>query len=187
MTETHRFDALAALLGYPAGDYRSRIQAARESLGGDAESRELLERFAAAVTPLSQESLQELFIQTFDLSPVCTLEVGWHLYGENYDRGAFLVRMRQQMREHGVAESDELPDHLTHVLQVLGRMEGDAQCDFAERFVLPALAKMMAGFKHKENPFEHVMNVIGRSVHALCPNVPLSVPEATLPILEIME
>ncbi len=187
MTATAKFDALGALLAYPNSDYLLRVNACREVLRGDADSLDLLEKFAAAVVPLSLESLQELFIQTFDLSPVCTLEVGWHLYGENYDRGAFLVRMRQQMREHGIAESDELPDHLTHVLHVLGRMEGDAQCEFAERFVLAALAKMMAGFKNKGNPFEHVMNVIGRSVHALCPNVPLTVAEPALPILEIME
>ncbi len=187
MTTAQKLDTLAALLAYPSGDRAARIEAAREALRGDAESLELLEKFAAAVSPLPLEAAQELFIQTFDLSPVCTLEVGWHLYGENYDRGAFLVRMRQMMREHGLAESDELPDHLTHVLQVLGRAEADVQCDFAERSVLPALAKMMAGFKGKGNPFEHVMNLIGRTVHALCPNVPLIVPEATLPILEIME
>ena len=187
MTTAEKFDTLAALLAYPAGDCLARIEAAHHALSGDAESLEFLEKFRAAVTPLTPEGLQELFIQTFDLSPVCTLEVGWHLYGENYDRGAFLVRMRELMREHGVAESDELPDHLSHVLQVLGRLEADAQCEFAERFVLPALAKMMAGFRNKENPFEHVMNAIGRTVHALCPNVPLAAADPGLPILEIME
>ncbi len=187
MGTAKKFDALGALLAYPRDEYRGRIETARAAVAGDAESLDFLERFSAAVTLLPLESAQELFIQTFDLSPVCTLEVGWHLYGENYDRGAFLVRMRQLMREHELAESDELPDHLTHVLQVLGRMDTEAQPDFAERFVLPALAKMMAGFKGKGNPFEHVMNVIGRTVHALCPNVRLIVPEATLPMLEIRE
>ncbi len=187
MVPAERFDALAGLLTYPRADYGPSLDRCRQALRGDGESVALLEKFAAAVEPLAPEAAQELFIQTFDLSPVCTLEVGWHVYGENYDRGAFLVRMRQQMREHGLAESDELPDHLAHVLQVLGRMEPGPQCEFAERFVLPALSKMMAGFKNKGNPFEHVMNVIGRSVHALCPNVPLVPAEPTLPILEIME
>ncbi len=187
MNAAEKFDALGALLAYPGPEFAARVERCRQALRDDAEGLELLEKFAAVVTPLTAEAMQELFIQTFDLSPVCTLEVGWHLFGENYDRGAFLVRMRLQMRECGLAESDELPDHLMHILQVLGRMEREAQCEFAERFVLPALAKMMAGFKNKGNPFEHVMNVIGRSVHALCPNVPLTVAEPTLPILEIME
>ncbi len=187
MNVTEKLEAIAALLAYPAADYAGRLDRCRTALGGDAESLQHLEEFAAVVTPMTLELQQELFIQTFDLSPVCTLEVGWHLYGENYDRGAFLVSMRQLMRECGLAESDELPDHLIHVLQVLGRMDTEAQPEFAERFVLPALAKMMAGFKGKGNPFEHILNVIGRTVHALCPNVPLIVPEATLPILEIME
>ncbi len=187
MRTEDKLDVLAALLVYPGSDYGARIERARQVLQGDAESLALLEQFAAAVKPLSLESLQELFIRTFDLSPVCTLEVGWHLYGENYDRGTFLVRMRQQMREHGLPESDELPDHLTHVLAVLARMVAEERPEFAARFVLPALAKMMAGFKNKQNPFENVMNAIGRTVHALCPDVPLTPSEPALPILEIME
>lgn len=187
MTSGHKLDALAALLAYPGGDYLARSDRAREALQDDTESLALLEQFAAAVTPLALEARQELFIQTFDLSPVCTLEVGWHLYGENYDRGTFLVRMRQQMRERGLAESDELPDHLSHVLAVLARMEPEEGAEFAARFVLPALAKMMAGFKNKQNPFENVMNAIGRTVHVLCPDVPLTASEPALPILEIME
>ncbi len=187
MRPEDKLDALAALLVYPGSDYAGRIERARQVLHDDGESLALLEQFAAAVKPLALESLQELFIRTFDLSPVCTLEVGWHLYGENYDRGTFLVRMRELMREHGLAESDELPDHLTHVLAVLARMAPEEGAEFAARFVLPALAKMMAGFKNKQNPFENVMNAIGRTVHALCPDVPLTVSEPALPILEIME
>src|SRR6266568_3182701 len=56
---------------------------------------------------------QELYVQTFEFNPACTLELGWHLFGENYERGEFLVRMREQLRRHGIAESNELPDHLT--------------------------------------------------------------------------
>ncbi len=187
MRRGDKLDALAALLVYPGSDYVARIERARQVLQDDGEGLGLLERFAAAVTPLDVESKQELFIQTFDLSPVCTLEVGWHLYGENYDRGTFLVRMRELMREHGLTESDELPDHLTHVLAVLARLDREEGAEFSARFVLPALAKMMAGFKNKQNPFENVMNAIGRTVHALCPDVPLTIADAALPILEIME
>ncbi len=184
MSAMERFDALSALLNYPDANYFARVLSCGEALADDPGSETLLAAFAAAIRPLPLESLQELFIQTFDLSPVCTLEVGWHLYGENYERGAFLVRMREQLREHGLAESDELPDHLTHVLAVLGRMDCESGCEFAGRFVLPAMAKMMDGFKEKQNPFENVMKAIWRNVHALCPEIALTASDPVLRVLE---
>ncbi len=184
MTAVERFDALGSLLGYPDGKYLARLRRCQDLLADDPGSEALLNAFAAAVEPMSAESLQELFIQTFDLSPVCTLEVGWHLYGENYERGTFLVRMRSQLREFHLQESDELPDHLSQVLAVLGRMETGAACDFAARFVLPALAKMIEGFKDKQNPFENVMKAIWRNVHALCPEIALTASDPALRVLE---
>ena len=41
-----------------------------------------LSLFHDQVHVLAQHQLQELFIQTFDLNPVCSLEMGWHLFGE---------------------------------------------------------------------------------------------------------
>ena len=42
--------------------------------------------------------LEEVFTQTFDINPLSALEVGWHLFGEEYARGMFLVRMREECR-----------------------------------------------------------------------------------------
>ncbi len=184
MTATEHFDALAALLAYPDRDYFAQIRRCQATLADDPESGLLLGRFADAVGPMSIETLQELFIQTFDLSPVCTLEVGWHLYGENYERGTFLVHMREQLRQYGLTESYDLPDHLSHVLAVLGRMESDIACEFAGRYVMPALAKMLEGFKGNQNPFENVMKAIWRNVHALCPEIALTASDPALRVLE---
>jgi nitrate reductase delta subunit len=103
------------------------------------------------------ESLQELYTRTFDLNPVCSLEIGWHLFGEEYERGAFLVKMRQELRAHAIPESTELPDHLTHVLRLMSNLEPDEAAALASRFVLPAIEKMLAGLEGKGNPYEAVL------------------------------
>lgn len=154
------YDSLAGLLTYPDADFFDRLAECRTLLAGQAEASTLLERFLGEIHGSSTEDLEELFTQTFDLDPICSLDVGWHLYGENYSRGEFLVKMRQAMREHGVEETTELPDHLTHVLAVLCRLEARQADRFTMDQVLPALKKMLAGLRGKDSPYEHLLETI---------------------------
>lgn len=143
-------DLLAALVTYPEGDYHARVAECREALAeAHPAVAPLMASFAETIAPMSAEDLQELFTRTFDLNPVCSLEVGWHLFGENYDRGALMVKTRQELRRYGIGESVELPDHLTHCLRLLGHMESERAQDFAQSCVLPAVEKMAGAFAGK--------------------------------------
>jgi len=160
------FDGLAKLLEYPGEDYARTAQELQQALGpAHPEAASCLEGFARAIRGKSVERLQEFFVQTFDLNPVCALEVGWHLFGEAYERGAFLVKMRQELRRHEIAESSEMPDHLGHVLPLLARMKSEEAREFAQAFVLPALDKMLPGLEGAKNPYEGVLKA-ARSVVA---------------------
>ncbi|HKW99176.1 MAG TPA: molecular chaperone TorD family protein [Bryobacteraceae bacterium] len=125
-------------------------------------------------------AMQELYVQTFEFNPACTLEIGWHLYGENYERGEFLVRMREQLRLYGIAESIELPDHLTHLLPMVGRMQPDEAAVFAGEALLPALAKIKEGLK--DNPYAAVITAIEARLEADFPQAPRR--PAVLPIFQ---
>ncbi len=161
------YDQLAALLEYPGPDYRQRVERAAEALANaQPEAAALLRSFEEQIRGSTTEDLQALFTSTFDLDPVCSLEAGWHLFGEQYERGVFLVKMRQQMRRFALHESTELPDHLTHVLAVLGRMEREEADEFAVACVHPALDKMRAGLAGKNNPFENVLEAIARQLES---------------------
>lgn len=163
------YDSLAGLLVYPGVDYHQRVTRAAGTLAAvDGEGAILLAEFAEQIRNFPVEALQELFIHTFDMNPDRSLEVGWHLFGENYDRGTFLVKMRQQLRRFGVAESGELPDHISHVLAVLGRMPADEAEEFAVACVFPALEKMRAGFtdKNESNAFKNVLDALAGLLRA---------------------
>lgn len=176
-------EALARVLTYPGKDYRERVTAAVDR-AADVNAVPLCE-FSRAVAGLNEIQLQELYTVTFDLNPTCSLEVGWHLFGENYDRGMLMAKIRELMRRHGVAETAELPDHVVHVLPLLARLDPESAADFAGAVVLPALAKMLAAFKDKNNPYEHVMVAVERAVRALCPDAPdfAAQPEPLLKVL----
>ncbi|HOK46370.1 MAG TPA: molecular chaperone TorD family protein [Bryobacteraceae bacterium] len=126
-----------------------------------------------------EPAMQELYIQTFEFNPACTLEIGWHLFGENYERGEFLVRMRGLLRQHGIAETTELPDHLTHVLQLIGRMEPGEAARLVGEAVLPALEKIRLP---DDNPYREVLDTVREKLTADFPNAPRRSPQ--LPILQ---
>jgi len=123
---------------------------------------------------------QEFYVQTFEFNPACTLEIGWHLFGENYERGEFLVRMREQLRRHKIAESTELPDHLTHVLLLIACMEHDEAAQLAGEFILPALAKIRTAIHG--NAYETVIASIVEKLEADFPDAPRR--PAQLPIFQ---
>jgi nitrate reductase delta subunit len=156
---------LADLLDYPEKGFGAR---AARCFGELEERRDatlpLLAPFRKVAESFTLEDLQELYTRTFDINPVCTLEVGWHVYGEDYARGEFLVKMREKLREHNIPESCELPDHLSHVLALLWRLEAPEADDLAARYVLPALAKMMEGLGGATNPYEALLQAIARGV-----------------------
>jgi nitrate reductase delta subunit len=147
---TKLHELLASLVSYPEAGCHARVAECRAALSElQPEAVPLMTKFAQAIAPMSLEDVQELFTRTFDLNPVCSLEIGWHLFGENYDRGALMVKMRQELRRYGIAESEELPDHLHHCLKLLGRMEPERAQEFAGACVLPAMEKMLAAFQGK--------------------------------------
>jgi len=116
--------------------------------------------FGSFVDQHELHEVEEAFTRTFDVNPTCALEVGWHLFGEEYARGMFLVRMREELRKYGVAESTELPDHLCHVLAVVAAMPDAEATRFVKACVQPAVEKMNAALQGKDSAYRHVVRCL---------------------------
>lgn len=131
--------ALTPLFRYPGEGYAACAAELAERFDDDD-----LRAFAAAMAGLLPAARQEAFVQAFDLNPAAALEIGWHLFGERHERGAFLVDLRQLLREAGIAETGELPDHLLHVLPLVANMASQDAEAFVVRCLAPALDKIAA-------------------------------------------
>jgi nitrate reductase molybdenum cofactor assembly chaperone NarJ/NarW len=155
------FDQISQFLEYPVEGLREALaefpNRVRERFP---EAASHLETYLKGTQDLSLTEMEELFTRTFDINPACTLELGWILYGQQYERGAFLVRMRELLRSQEVEEKGELPDHLTYVLRALGKMPEDEARSFCEKEVIPALVKMRAGFEDGGNPYTSVIEAV---------------------------
>lgn len=154
-------ELLGRMLRYPDEDHALYLASVSARLEDEApEAACLIRDFSNRTRDFTTENLQELYTRTFDLNPVCALEVGWQLYGEEYARGSFLVFMRDALRRHGIPEVTELPDHLAHALPLLDRLDENDASELTQGAVLPAIDKMLQGFTGKNNPYESVLRAI---------------------------
>jgi nitrate reductase assembly molybdenum cofactor insertion protein NarJ len=88
--------------------------------------------------------------------------------------------MREQLRRYGIPESTELPDHLTHVLVLIDRMEHEEAAELAGQFLLPALAKVQDALK--DNPYGSLIAAIRTKLETDFPDAPRR--PAQLPIFQ---
>ena len=170
---TKTYDMFARLLAYPTAEPPEEGYATwdvrYEKVGEENRIDKLdsifhdsphLREYNATIQNLSLAEMEELYTRTFDINPIASLEVGWHLFGEQYERGAFLVKMRQSLHAHFIEESTELPDHLTHVLCLMGRLERAEADEFAVKYLLPSLKKILEGFTDAGNPYKGVLEAL---------------------------
>ena len=171
-----QFESLAALLSYPQMGYAGAVQNAMSAVGSASPA---LPGFMREIEGMPLSALQELYTSTFDLQPSCSLDLGWHLFGEEYEHGLLLARLRRELREHGIAESHELPDHLSHAMLLLARMGNDDAENFACAVVAPALERML-----KAMPPNNLFRLLLESVQQL---ITLHFPAACEPVCSIAE
>ncbi len=149
---------LARLLSYPDQHTAQTAEWLFVVLSGEipAAASEL-SKFGLFLEQHDGSQVEESFTGTFDVNPACALEVGWHLFGEEYARGMFLVRMREELRKYSLPESNELPDHISHVLAVVASMPAEEAAKFVRACVQPAVQKMNEALAKQETPYRHVV------------------------------
>jgi len=161
LEKTRTLGTISRLLSYPDSQYVELAELLYVILQSELpEAARGLSEFGKFIEGCSADKLEETFTRTFDVNPSCALEVGWHLFGEDYIRGQFLVRMRQELARHEIPESSELPDHLTHVLAVLSCMNDEEANNLVHSCVFPALTKMQTALDKNESPYRHVIRAL---------------------------
>lgn len=157
-------EALSTLLGYPGEDFPARAAAAASAVACacPAAVRDVA-AFVRWTRSVGLAECEEAYVRSFDGNAERALEVGWQVFGEQYARGAFLVRLREGYRQHGVQETSELPDHLTQVLRLLPRLPEAEARSLVATAVAPALARIRRGFaERRDDPYAGIVESVGR-------------------------
>lgn len=155
----HLIPGISALLRYP-GDHTQGLAGslADAAMATGHPCQEHLEAFALVARGVELQELQELFTRSFDLNPDCSLEVGWHLFGETYQRGQFMAMMRHHLKLHDIDEGKNLPDHLPNLLDLGMKLDQADAMDLVDDCLLPALEKILPAVK--ESAYLHVLQAL---------------------------
>ncbi len=94
---------------------------------------------------------QELFVRSFDVQAVTTLDLGYVMFGDDYKRGELLVNLNREHREVNNDCGVELSDHMPNVLRLLPLMQDQLIIDeLVKQIIAPSLQRMIRGFAPEE-------------------------------------
>ncbi len=146
--ERIHYSLLAALFEYPDADYPQRVQDLVEFLDGRyLKAGAELERFLSHLPTQDLMTMQELFIRSFDVQAVTTLDIGYVLFGDDYKRGEMLANLNREHIEAGIDCGTELADYLPNLLRLLAVLEDeDLVSDLVNAILAPALRGMIGEF-----------------------------------------
>jgi len=148
MEKLTHYATLANVFEYPDSEFPQRAQAVtaviRERYPTAAAE---LDRFSSLLPVSDVIAMQELFIRSFDVQAMTTLDVGYVLFGDDYKRGELLANLNREHQEAGNDCGCELADHLPNVLRLLPKLEDDELIDeLVDSVLAPALREMIGEF-----------------------------------------
>lgn len=161
------FKVFSVLLQYPDEALVHSVHSLRGALAlfshdtSEAGCRGFLQYLEA--TPLI--SLQEDYVQTFDLRPSACLNLTFHECGDSKIRGAALADLSQLYKSAGYESSTgELPDFLPLMLEFLSICSSDTALRILERYQkqIHGLARQL----HVEgSPYGSLLEALSRFIH----------------------
>jgi nitrate reductase delta subunit len=158
---TRLFEALADLLEYPCDEWAAQLERCRRLSAADVGLSFAFAEFHRQVEGLGIDELQELYTRSFDLNPVCALEVGYHLFGENYKRGLFLARLNETEAPYALKQEHQLPDYLPVLLRLLARLDDEElRAALTKECLLPAVARMLEALSKQLNPYASLIGMV---------------------------
>lgn len=149
MNKYNHYIAFADLLRYPAADYSERANSCLVMLEERYPEAALeIEPFVNFMLSHSQDEREELYTKTFDVQPICYLDLGYVIFGEDYKRGAFLLHMQEEQLKEGNDCGTDLSDNICNMLTLYAKSNNqDLLDELAVKILIPGVEKMIGEFK----------------------------------------
>lgn len=154
------YQTLARLLEYPGADFHLQLSRCQQLLNSICpEALTPLRDFNRQMSAITINEAQERYTRTFDLNPACAMEIGYHLFGENYKRGLFLAQLMEMESGLELGQQQQLPDYLPVLLRLVDRLaQSDVRGELIAECLVPALQKMIEA--SAESPYRHLLEAV---------------------------
>ena len=107
----------------------------------------MLQPFTDVIGSVSKYELEDLYLRTFEVQSITTLDIGYVVFGDDYKRGELLVNLNKEHKTYGIDCGNELADNLSNVLKLISVIEDvELLDDLINKIVAPALTTMIQGF-----------------------------------------
>lgn len=145
----NHYTLLADLFRYPDDEYPQRATDIQEFVNNNyPEASEDIDKFVELLPAHDLNKMEELYIRSFDVQSITTMDIGYILFGDDYKRGELLSNLN---REHTKANNDcgsELGDHLPNLLRLISKLDDkELIIEMIEELLVPALKKMISEFE----------------------------------------
>lgn len=149
MGKFNHYIAFADLLRYPGGDYASKARDCFSMLQNRyPEAAGEIKPFVDYVSSHTQDEIEELFTKTFDVQPICYLDLGYVIFGEDYKRGAFLLHMQEEQLKANNDCGTDLSDNICNMLTLYTKTDNKELLDeLSVKILIPGLEKMISEFR----------------------------------------
>lgn len=106
-----------------------------------------LQSFTDVISNVTKHELEELYLRSFEVQSITTLDIGYVIFGDDYKRGELLVNLNKEHQNYGIDCGGELADNLSNVLKLINLIQDtELLDDLVNKLIAPALTKMIQGF-----------------------------------------
>ncbi|MGB3342276.1 MAG: hypothetical protein WBA61_00055 [Aequorivita sp.] len=149
MKTREHYSLLANLFRYPEEDFMLHLKESQDFLdefypvaGNE------LQLFSEYMNNSQSDEKKELFTKTFDVQPICYLDLGYVMFGEDYKRGAFLLNMKMEQQKINNDCGTDLPDNICNVMDLMTISKDDIFLeDLVQNIFIPCLKMMIGEFE----------------------------------------
>ncbi len=146
MKNRDHYSLLANLFRYPDGDFMLYLGKSQDFLdqfypvaGNE------LRTFSEYMGRCRPNDRRELFTKTFDVQPICYLDLGYVMFGEDYKRGAFLLNMKMEQEKINNDCGTDLPDNICNVMDLMAISKEEEFLRHLAQYIFIPCVKMMIG------------------------------------------
>lgn len=154
------YSLFAVILDYPVQPIAGTVEDCLAKLALECpDAKAHLAVFQNAIVDMSPGQLQETYINAFDLRPDCTVNLGYHLFGDDGRRGLFLAELISRLETAGIATGSELPDHIGLLLRYMQHDQEECRV-LIEDCMLPAVSRMVDILEATGNQYQHALRAL---------------------------